>query len=101
MIRHFKRYVNHVKRQSQAIKEVHAVLFATLGTACFIFLYLYVSSISSDTDKEGKAIASSNFSSPITLFIEQVRNATEQMKKGSSFEFFNEEVKQNIGVKEE
>lgn len=89
MIRHAKRYINHVKRQSQAIKEVHAVLFATLGTVAFIFLYLYIASVSSPNDKEGKPVLSSNFSSPVTLFVEQVKNATEQMKKGSSFEVFN------------
>ena len=100
MIRHFKRYVHHVKRQSQAIKEVHAVLFATLGTACFIFLYLYVASVSSDTDKEGKPVASSNFSSPITLFMDQVKSATSELMTASSFKIVNEEEVQSSKPKE-
>jgi hypothetical protein len=95
MIRYFRRYVNHVKRQSQAIKEVHAVLFATLGTVCFIFLYLYVSSISSDIDREGKPVASSNFSSPVTLFMDQVKSAVSELMTASSFKIVNEEEVQS------
>ncbi len=89
MIRHIKRYINHVKHQSQAIKEVHAVLFATLGTVVFIFLYLYVSSVSDSTDKEGEPITSTNFASPITLFLDQVKRATEEFGKGATFQVVN------------
>lgn len=90
MFHHLSRYLSHVKRQSHAIKEVHALLFATLGTLLFVFAYLYVGSVSSDEDKNGKPVVSTTFESPFQMFSNQVKQIFIQVKQGGIVEVVNE-----------
>lgn len=90
MIRYVERYINHVKRQSHAIKEVHAVLFATVGTLLFIFLYLYIGSVSSTEDSKGVSVSSTEFESPLALFMRQIEEAFSQIGKGGTIKVSNE-----------
>ncbi len=73
------------------MREVHAVLFATVLTLLFIFLYLYIGSVSSDKDVEGKPVLSTEFASPFSLFMDQVKDAVSRVKDGRSFEIVNQE----------
>lgn len=98
MIRSVQKYVHHVRRQSHAMREVHAVLFATVLTLLFIFLYLYIGSVSSDKDVEGKPVLSTEFASPFSLFMDQIKGAFSRVKDDRSFEIVNQGESTSTGA---
>ena len=89
MFRLLSKYLHHVKRQSSSIREVHALLFATVSTLFFIFLYVYVGGISKTNDAEGVPVASVSYPSPFSLFTTQIREVLGAVKTGRTIEVIN------------
>ncbi len=89
MRRLLSKYLHHVKRQSSSIREVHALLFATVGMLMFVFLYVSIGSVSNTNNAEGVPVASTSYPSPFDLFTSQIREVLGAVKTGRTLEVIN------------